>query len=831
MTDDDLLSVVTDGKERLGPAPRDPVDAMVRTVYGEADNDPASRQAVAGVIHNRASRSGKSYDQVVAEPGQFEAWNRPDARARMEALDPNSPDYQAIKAQIEPVISGQVSVPYDHFYSPGVMKGRGQQAPAWDDGTGKIVGSQMFLSLGDQQPGDLNEVIGQPTDDKGAEAAYQKAFGTGASTEMADGRAVASDTKQPFTPAQTKTYQILAKGMLLDPKKPEGDVERPWMQRNPTDTFAPGHFYIATDGTLRQQSGLPDRAGFKTGFVESPNDLMASLARVTPFSDDSTLGNQARGNALIYNAQHGNNPSAAMGRLTGTLLTATPALLAGGEGAGMAAGAVSDAIPAVAPVARFLAGTASTFKSNPLLWTASKAAVGAQQGALGGALTSGQYDAPVGDLIRRDAEAGALIGPLIPAIGGAINGVTGGARAIVEPFSEAGRNRIVNRFIAERAQGGPTAMDLTEHVPGSTPTLAQATANPGLATLERSVKASNPTPFAAISQGNQQARELAVDAMRGDRQSLDDLVTHRASQTDPLREAAFANAQPTDPKPVIDAIDAALASPSGQRDAVQSALTNIRAKLVNPDGAMQTDPEQLWGVRMAIGDMLSPLSAGTKSDGRLASRELMSVRDALDPVIENGAPGFKGYLKSYADASKAVNSQEFLQGLKLTDSQGNITLGRVDSGLTRIAAMRAKGGANPAKDIPDDTMQKLYALRDDLRRQANSELGRGSGSDTVQKLGTNQLLDTLSIPAALGIGISHPLAGAAVGLGRMAYGAKNKELFNLLTGKLTDPTMAPALDQIYAPAAVPNRLISMAARAPRTAANVGVNQLLGAPGT
>jgi hypothetical protein len=817
----DLLSIGSGGKLSRAPAaaPVTTGDPAVWTILGEAGDDPEGQRAVASVIANRADRRMADPSQLVTDPAEgFEAWqaHQDDLRKR---YPPGSEAYEAAKARVQKILTRQEPAPYsyDSFYSPQAQKALGRQPPDFEDGSGADIGGNRFFADTYQlaPPPDLTQI------------ARKKA----ADTELAGGQDIAGDTKKPFTPEQTKTHLTLAKGLLLDPSKPEGDVQNPWMQRNPQDTFAPGHFYIAPDGMLRQQAGAEDKAGVGTGVGESLNDLGASMGRLFPDTGDSELGNRFRGNRLIFDAAHGDNTAAQVGRIGGQLLTAVPLTVGGGEGLGLLSAAATKAAPAIAPVADFLGGSASAFRANPLLWGASKATAGAAQGAGASLLTSGTSDESLGQQVTRGAEAGAILGPTLPAVAGAFRKVGGAARSLVEPFSEAGRNRIVDRFLAERAQGGPTALDLTEHVPGSAPTLAQATANPGLATLERGVKAVNPTPFAMLHAANEQARELAVDAVRGDKQSLDDLVAHRASQTDPLRDAAFANTTPVDPAPVVAAIDQALASPAGQRDAVQSALTGIRGKLVGADGAMQTDPAQLWGVRQAIGDMLSPLSAGTKSDGRLASRELMGVRDALDPVIESGAPGFQDYLEAYAEQSKGVNAAGFLQGLKLTDSKGSITLGRIDSALTRIEAMRAKGGANPAKDVPDELMTKLYAVRDDLRRQGNSELGRGTGSDTVQKLGSNQLLNTLSIPAALGIGISHPLAGAAVGLGRMAYGAKNKELFNLLTGKLIDPAVgAPALDQVYAPASVPNRLISMAGRAPLPAATMMANRLFAPAG-
>ena len=67
-------------------------DYAIRTVYGE---DPTlSAEAVAHTIRNRtiAGRyGGKDVQSVVQAKNQFEPWNNPEARARMERLSPDSP--------------------------------------------------------------------------------------------------------------------------------------------------------------------------------------------------------------------------------------------------------------------------------------------------------------------------------------------------------------------------------------------------------------------------------------------------------------------------------------------------------------------------------------------------------------------------------------------------------------------------------------------------------------------------------------------------------------------------------------------------------------------
>jgi len=222
----------------------------------------------------------------------------------------------------------------------------------------------------------------------------------------------------------------------------------------------------------------------------------------------------------------------------------------------------------------------------------------------------------------------------------------------VRPFTQSGRNALADAALARFAAGGPTTVNATEIIPGSTPTLAQATGNAGLASAERAVQSVRPQPFADVAARNNEARSLALDALRGDPQSLQGMIDGRAQDAATNYPAVFARAQPVDPTPVIQQIDQILQSPSGQRDVVASALNNVRQKLTwqttAPDGtvtnAMQTDPAQLYGVRQAITDMLSPMAQGTASNARLAARELGQVKDVLDPTIESGTPGYRQVL-------------------------------------------------------------------------------------------------------------------------------------------------------------------------------------------
>lgn len=126
------------------------LDAIVRTVWGEARNEAKDGQAaVASVILNRAKKTGRSPLEIVREPNQFEPWGNPKTRQELEGLNPASPEYQAILQNIAPALQGQdVTGGADHFYSPTAQQALGRPPPKWDNGSGRDLGRHRFFSLG-----------------------------------------------------------------------------------------------------------------------------------------------------------------------------------------------------------------------------------------------------------------------------------------------------------------------------------------------------------------------------------------------------------------------------------------------------------------------------------------------------------------------------------------------------------------------------------------------------------------------------------------------------------------------------------------------------------
>jgi hypothetical protein len=157
------------------------------------------------------------------------------------------------------------------------------------------------------------------------------------------------------------------------------------------------------------------------------------------------------------------------------------------------------------------------------------------------------------------------------------------------------------------------------------------------------------------------------------------------------------------------------------------------------------------------------------------------------------APGFQKYLSDYATMSKPIDEQNYLQGLKIADVDGTITLNRVQNALDKIDKARSQPGANDAKSISDATLQQLTALRDDLARAKNIDLGKARGSPTDQNLIAGNLAAESGVPlAALSALSGHPKVAAATGLGKLLFGAKSKQATDQLAQRLLYPGNGPA---------------------------------------
>lgn len=140
-------------RETRAPLDLDPRsrDLAIRTVLGEAANEPDEGQAaVAAVLRNRleSGRWGDSLPRVITAPKQFEPWNTQQGRSRMFSYAEDSEPYKRAAAAVEAAFAQGIDPTggMTHFFSPTAQAALGRDAPGWAKGEALPIGRHTFFA-------------------------------------------------------------------------------------------------------------------------------------------------------------------------------------------------------------------------------------------------------------------------------------------------------------------------------------------------------------------------------------------------------------------------------------------------------------------------------------------------------------------------------------------------------------------------------------------------------------------------------------------------------------------------------------------------------------
>lgn len=379
------------------------------------------------------------------------------------------------------------------------------------------------------------------------------------------------------------------------------------------------------------------------------------------------------------------------------------------------------------------------------------------------------------------------------------------ASNVVAPLTQSGQQRIAGRVLASQAtdpQAAAARLDTAQPiVPNSPRNVGEASQDLGLLALEKGMRSRNPSDFGARLSEQNAARQNELASVAGSPADLAAAKTARDAATAPLREQALGGGGQADVTPVLQHIDATLASPIGKRDIASQALTWLKGKLVDGQGQPENDPAKLYAVRQDVNDAIAGKLGGEQSKFRLAQGQLLQARGALDDSIEQAAPGFKAYLQRYSEMSKPIDQMKAMQEiqnraqLQTADvTTGQQFLGNGKFGQALDAAIQKKG----VKLTPDQT-DRLNAIRTDLQygQAINSPLVKAPGSDTFQNL---------SIAQAIGMGgtNAHPIAQVLTKPLGWIYkmAGTDKSVNDILTQAMLDSKLASAMLKRATPASV-----------------------------
>lgn len=323
--------------------------------------------------------------------------------------------------------------------------------------------------------------------------------------------------------------------------------------------------------------------------------------------------------------------------------------------------------------------------------------------------------------------------------------------AIYTPAEEAAYRNMADgqKLLEHQVIGEP---DNKSYIPGVSPNLAELeqTVVAARDMKELGIQSKQASEQAKIAaQRNNEARETY--SLNTEKTPVDMHVREQTRKADIERQSkeVFApdNIQgEVSMEPLISQMREEMNLPRNRENtALQAELGKLIKRLSNEDGTARTmSPEQAWGLRQDIDRMTDKHSTtGTDPESRnrrYVAGDLARVADNLDGQIETMAPGYKDMLATYKAHSQAIREMEILQGLTADlkkGPQGTMSFAAMQRFMKKVVDARATGpqDLNPYKSISEETMQRLWNLRDDLRRSAGAlELARAAGSDTAQNI-------------------------------------------------------------------------------------------------
>lgn len=358
-----------------------------------------------------------------------------------------------------------------------------------------------------------------------------------------------------------------------------------------------------------------------------------------------------------------------------------------------------------------------------------------------------------------------------------------------QPFTRGGQERIVgntmNRLSADpRGAVQNLRENADEIVDGSLPTTAQASGDRGLAATERGLKATDPQIAGRFDRRASQAntaRTILLEDMAGDTAKLEAARADRSAKAGALYERA--RTEGIDPemsevlKPQIKNLQQRM--PKGVLEKAKE-LARLNGEVFDGGGSVQG----LHWLKMAVDDAID--SARKTGTGAQTQRALVQFKDDLLTVFDDLSPSYGQARSKYAEMSKPIEQMEILQGIVSQvrnagiDEAGNQIISQAK--WSRVVKNREE---ELAKVLSPDQMSRLRSITADLDRGIVSETGgRVTGSDTIQKLSTANLIGSM-----LGgrVDMSNRLVANLARPLNWIYKLPDEQITQLLTDAMLDP--------------------------------------------
>jgi len=495
-----------------------------------------------------------------------------------------------------------------------------------------------------------------------------------------------------------------------------------------------------------------------------------------------------------------------------------------GRGVGQMVGLVSqeevdEAKRLDAPLMRTTAGTVGNVTGNVAAALPTVFIPGAQ-GLAGAALTGagmGLIQPVASDESRlKNVAVGATAGAGGVVAGRVLAAGAKGAKALVEPFTDKGRQAIAGRTLDRFGiQAGDLAgVSNAPTVTGAVPTMAERIVRPegaaGAARLQDSVRSLDPeiaNKFVAREVENNAARVGTLRELSGVDGARDFAAAMRNGTAKEQYGKAFATKMDMKTMSAAERGEVTkLMQTPAIRDALKEAQTiakNQGLNLNKPDGSV----EGLHLMKLAMDDAIEAASKGGSAVAVNKAMSIKTARDRLVTFIERMAPDYAEARGTYAAMSKPLNQMDvadalFRKGTSATSDLGGtprlmpdkfVNLLKNEEATVKGATGRDLGKLSEVLD--PDQFSKVMAVGQELDKGAAvARAANGPGSATAQRLASQNVLRQILGPTGLPQSWAEStLLNTAMRPVQFAYnGVAEPKIQKVLADLLLDPTKARA---------------------------------------
>jgi hypothetical protein len=422
------------------------------------------------------------------------------------------------------------------------------------------------------------------------------------------------------------------------------------------------------------------------------------------------------------------------------------------------------------------------------------------------------------------AKTGAIAGAAGEAGGRVLSAAYSGGKAALEPMWQSGRERILkrtfDRFATNPAKVRAAAANAVEYVPGVTPTLAEATMDPGIAQLQRGAASASSDVASALaeSRGKQFAGYKSVlDDLAGNDGRMGFFTANRKAAADDLYTQARASALKGSKQ--LDAQAANLM----KKPVIQEALAEARKKALNEGIDIANPAGSVRGMEYIVRALDDKIGLAGVDDKRV----LMNVKDEILGYLEKASPKFLEARDTFKQMSRPINQMNVAQQLRQTAlpplTDFSESLSRVNANSYATALRNADKTAATATGLKGATMEsvmdpaqmaKINGIGMDMGRYASAqELAAVKGSPTAQYLSAQNVVRQFLGPLGIPQSAADTMVGRiSTGLMSLPFAMTKSQTEQMLARALTDPKFASKIMSVTDPKTIAEMLRPYAAQ-------------------